>query len=128
MPQTQSTTFIQDGLDRVESTLRSLERDWKRLQEKADSRRRDLEKRAEKEVRRIQTELRKSPVAQRAASLGGETRRAVEERLEGLLGSLRIASQADVAKLERKVNALSRKVKTLEKHETGRKTGSSRAA
>jgi hypothetical protein len=115
----QKSSAIQGGLDRVETTLRSLEKDWKRIQKKADQRRRNLEKRAEKQVKRLQRELRGSKVVQRAGSLGSDARKRVEEGVDALLGGLRIASHADVARLERKVSALNRKVRALETRKSG---------
>ncbi len=38
-----------------------------------------------------------------------------EEQLEGLLGVLHLASASEVTKLERKVNALNRRIRELER-------------
>lgn len=107
-------SLIQDGLDRFESVVKSVERDFKRLQKQADKRRKELEKRAERQVKKLQTELRKNPVVQRAESLRVDAVRAVEEGVETLLGTLRIASHAEITRLERKVGQLGRKVRQLE--------------
>jgi hypothetical protein len=107
--------IIQEGLDRVESVVRTFERDWKRLQKQADRRRRDIEKRAERQVKRLQEELRKNPVLQRAQNLRSDAVRVVGEQVDALLGTLRIASHGDVERLERKVGQLHRKVRELEK-------------
>ena len=42
-------------------------------------------------------------------------RRGVEAGTEKVLGRLPVASQADIKKLERKINTLNRKLKALEK-------------
>ncbi len=107
--------IIQDGIDRFETTFRSLEKDWKRLQKRADQRRKQLEKRAEKQVKRLQTQLRKNPVVKRAETLRDDTQKALETSVDTLLDTLRIANTSHVAKLERKVNALNRKVRELER-------------
>jgi polyhydroxyalkanoate synthesis regulator phasin len=51
----------------------------------------------------------------RVETLRDDTFKAVEGQVDALLGSLRIASQGEVTKLERKVGALNRKVRQLEK-------------
>ena len=109
--------IIQDGLDRVESVVRTFERDWKRLQKQADRRRREIEKRAERQVKRFQAEILKNPVVQRAQTLRSDAVRVVGEQVDALLGTLRIASHGDVERLERKVGQLNRKLRELEKKE-----------
>jgi hypothetical protein len=106
--------LIQDGIDRFESAVKSVERDFRRLQKQADKRRKELEKRAERQVKKLQADLRKSPVIQRAESLRTEAVRVVEEGVETLLGTLRIASHGEVQRLERKVSQLGRKIRQLE--------------
>jgi len=107
--------IIQDGLDRFETVVKSVERDFRRLQKQADRRRKELEKRAGRQVKRLQTELRNNPLLRRADTLRADAGRVVEERVESLLGTLRIASHAEVERLERKVGQLSRKVRQLER-------------
>jgi chromosome segregation ATPase len=107
-------SLIQDGLDRFENVVKSVERDFKRLQKQADKRRKALEKRAERRVKKLQTELRKSTLVKRAGSLRDEAVRAVGDGVESLLGTLRIASHAEVERLERKVGQLGRKIRQLE--------------
>ena len=114
--------IIQDGMDRFETAVKSVEKDFRRLQKRADKRRKELERRADRQLKRIRTELRKNPVMKRAGSaveaaesFRDDTVKAVGEQVDTLLGSLRIASQGEVSKLERKVGALNRKVRQLER-------------
>ena len=122
---TRSPGLLHEGLDHLESTVRELEKDWKRVQEKADRRLRQLERRAEHEFRRLEHGLRGHPLVQRAEEFASQGRRRLAEELERLLSGVGMASQADLARLERKLNALQRKLRTLEKE---RGTRSSRAA
>ena len=107
--------IIEEGMDRIEDAFRSIERDFRRLQKRADRRRKQLEKQAEKRVKQLQTDIRKNPVVKRAEDLRGDALKALEEQVDSLLSNLRIASQADVTKLERKVAQLNKKVRELEK-------------
>jgi polyhydroxyalkanoate synthesis regulator phasin len=137
--------LFEEGRERFEGALKGMERDWKRLQKRADQGRRQFEQRAQRQVKRIQTELRKSPLVKRAEEqrkalerrarkLGNEllnssaVKRAeelrkdaearIENQIESLFGLLRIASSAEVSRLERKVDQLNKKLRELEKHRT----------
>jgi chromosome segregation ATPase len=107
--------IIEEGMDRIEDAFRSIERDFRRLQKRADRRRKQLEKQAEKRVKQFQTDIRKNRVVKRAEDLRSDALKAIEEQVDSLLSNLRIASQADVSKLERKVAQLNKKVRELEK-------------
>jgi hypothetical protein len=107
--------FIEEGMDRIESAYKSIEKDLKRLQKRADRRRKQFERQAEKRVKRLQTDIRKNPVVKRAEDLRGDAVKAIEDQVDGLLANLRIATQGEVQKLERKVAQLNRKVRELEK-------------
>ena len=106
--------FIEEGMDRIENAYRSIERDFRRIQKRADRRRKQLEKQAEKRVKQLQSDIRKNPVVKRAESLRSDAQKAIEEQVDGLLANLRIASQADVNRLGRKVAQLNRKVRELD--------------
>lgn len=135
--------LLEEGRERFEGALKDMERDWKRLQKRADQGRRQFEQRAQRQVKRIQTELRKSPIVKRAEEqrkalerrarkLGSDLRNSsavkraeglrkdaetrIEGQIESLFGLLRIASATEVSRLERKVDQLNRKLRELEKH------------
>jgi len=134
--------LFEEGRERFEGALKDINRDWKRLQKRADLRRKQIEQRAQRQVKRLQSELKKSPLVKRAeeqrrllerrarrlgnelrnssavkraASLrkGAETR--IESQLESLFGVLRIATLSEISRLERKVDQLNRKLRELEK-------------
>jgi polyhydroxyalkanoate synthesis regulator phasin len=123
-------SIIQDVSDRVETALKNAEKDFRRLQKRAEKQRKDFEKRAERRIKKIRAELRKNDVVKWADDLGSEAIeraeglrddavKAWEDRVDAVLGSLRIASHGEVIRLERKVGQLNRKVRQLEKLHNG---------
>jgi polyhydroxyalkanoate synthesis regulator phasin len=134
--------ILEEGRERFEGALKDMERDWKRLQKRADQGRKQFEQQAQRQVKKIQTGLRKNPLVKRAEEqrkqlerrarkLGNELRNSTavkraeslrkdaetrfEEQLQSLFGLLRIASASEVTRLERKVDQLGRKLRELEK-------------
>lgn len=107
-------SILQDGIDRFENTFRNLEKDWKRLQKRAEKQRKDLEKRAEKQVKKLRTQLDKNPVVKRAQNLRTDAVKTIEDGVDQILGTMRVAPHSEIKRLERKVNSLSRKVRQLE--------------
>ena len=105
--------FIQDGIDRFQSAFDSLDREYRRLQKQADKRRRDFEKRAEKQVKRLRTEFTRNPVVQNVRDLRNDAQKRWESRIEGMLSSMHIATSSEIKRLDRKVNQLNRKVREL---------------
>jgi hypothetical protein len=105
--------LLQEGIDRVETVFESLEKEYKRLQKRAEKRRKDFEKRAEREIKRVQTEIRKNPVVKRVEAIRSDARKTVEGQVEQLLGGLRIATRADVQKLDRKITLLNKKLREI---------------
>jgi len=110
--------LLEEGRERFEGALKDMERDWKRLQKRADQGRKQFEQRAQRQVKRIQSELRKSPLVKRAEELRKDAETRIESQIESLFGLLRIASSSEVSRLERKVDQLNRKLRELEKHRT----------
>ncbi len=107
--------ILEEGIDRFQTAFQSVEKEYRRLQKQADRRRRTFEKRAEKEVKRLRTELRKSPVLKRVETLRSDATSFVSDQMDGVLSTLRIASRSEISKLDRKVSQLNRKVRELEK-------------
>ena len=112
--------ILEEGRERFEGALKDMERDWKRLQKRADQGRKQFEQQAQRQVKKIQTGLRKNPLVKRAEEqrkllerrarkLGNELRNSTavkraeslrkdaetrfEEQLQSLLGLLRIAQR-----------------------------------
>ena len=134
--------LFEEGRERFEGALKDMGRDWKRLQKRADQGRKQIEQRAQRQVKRLQSELKKSPLMKRAEEqrrllerrarkLGTELRNSsavkraeslrkdaetrIEGQLETFFGLLRIASTNEINRLERKVDQLNRKLRELEK-------------
>jgi len=128
------TNVIEEARSRFEDALGNVQRDWKRLQKDADQRRKQIENRVEREVKRLRSEFEKSPLAKRAQELrekaearaerlrselkaspagkrAEELREQAKEGFAEMLGRAGIASVADIEKLERRVNALASELK-----------------
>jgi len=135
-------SILEEGRERFEGALKDMERDWKKLQKRADQGRRQFEQQAQRQVKKLQTGFRKNPLVKRAEEqrkvlerrarrLGNELMKSapvkraealrkdaetrLEEQVESLLGLLRLASASEVTRLERKVDQLGRKLRELEK-------------
>jgi hypothetical protein len=128
-------TFIQEGVGRVQSALKSLDREYRRIQKQADARLRKVERRAERQIKRLQAGIARSPLAKRAE----DVRRRVEEarndaqavfegRLESMLGSLKIATRTEIEKLERKVALINTKLHELERSKPRRASARRKAS
>lgn len=134
--------ILDEGIERFEGALKDMERDWKRLTKRADQGRKQFERRAQREVKKLQTELRKNPIVKRAEAqrkqierrarkLERDVRKSApvkraeafrkdagamfEEQVENLFSLLRLASTNEVSRLERKVNQLNRRLRELER-------------
>jgi polyhydroxyalkanoate synthesis regulator phasin len=136
MAKTQArTTVIEEARARFEDALGNVERDWKQLRKDADKRRKEIETRVEREVKKLRTQLEKSPLAKRAKELrekaearaermrdelrespaakrAEELREQAQARFGEILGRAGIATASDVEKLEKRVAALARELKT----------------
>ena len=126
-------SFIREGVGRVQSALKSLDKEYRRVQKQADVRLRRVEKRAERQIKRLRSGLLRSPLAKRAE----DVRRRVEEarseaqsvfegRLEAMLGTLKIATRTEIEKLDRKVALLNRKLHELEGAKPARRKASAK--
>jgi uncharacterized protein YPO0396 len=111
----EQASLVEEGIDWIQNAVDSVEEEFQKLQKNVLRRRKSLEKQAQKRVKRVQTELRKSPVVKRAQTLRKDFNQQFEDRIDGLFGVFPYAKREDVAKLERKVSQLTRKLNQLEK-------------
>jgi chromosome segregation ATPase len=135
MAKTQArTTVIEDARARFEDAFGNVERDWKQLRKDADKRRKEIETRVEREVKKLRTQLEKSTLAKRAQAMrekaekraermreelrespagkrAEELREQAQARFGEMLGLAGIATASDVEKLEKRVAALARELK-----------------
>ena len=117
---------VQDGVDQVREAVRRVDQGFRRIQKRVETRRRRLakevtsrrrliEKRAQKELARIQKQIQKQPLVKRAEAF----RAGASERIEGVVSTfldvLPIATKSEIERIDRKVSALGRKLKEIEK-------------
>lgn len=136
MAKTQArNNVIEEARARFENAFEGAQRDWKQLRKDADKRRKEIETRVEREVKKFRAQIEKSPLAKRAQELrekaeeraerlrnelrespaakrAEELREQAQARFGEMLGYAGIATAADVEKLERRVAALARELKT----------------
>ncbi|HKK51651.1 MAG TPA: phasin family protein, partial [Myxococcota bacterium] len=88
------------------------------LQARSSRFRKESQKRIEKSVKQLQSELRKLPGVKRAEELSQDLGKRVEKRVDAgvdsVYSSLKIARLDEVKKLERKIAQLNKKLKELE--------------
>jgi chromosome segregation ATPase len=131
---------LEDARARIEDAFEGAQRDWKQLRKDADKRRKEIETRVERELKKFRTQLEKSPLAKRAQELrekaeeraeqlradlrdsdaakrAEELRDQVHARFGEMLGFAGIATASDLGKLERRVAALARELKTKKQPE-----------
>jgi hypothetical protein len=123
---TEQNGFVNESVDRVTSVFRSIDGELRRVQKQLKTRRksfekqlasgrRDIEKQTRKQVKRLQTELKKNPLVKRAQTLRGEATAQIDGAVDRVLGALQIATKNDLDRIDRKLNVLTRKLKDLDR-------------
>lgn len=118
--------FVNESVDRVTSVFRSIDGELRRVQRQLKTRRksfekqlasgrRDIEKQTRRQVKRLQTELKKNPLVKRAQTLRGEATSQIDSAVDRVLGALQIATKNDLDRIDRKLNVLTRKLKDLDR-------------
>ena len=115
----EAVQFVDDEFQRVQKELSARR---KSLEQEFATRRKTVEKRTRKELKRIQSELKKNPIVKRADSVRKDVSKQVETRVDSLLGLMQVASRADVQRINKKLNTLNRRLKAIEE---SRKTNGS---
>jgi hypothetical protein len=127
---------MQEGVDQIRQVVRRADREIKKLQKQVESRRRTIakqvttrrrtiEKRAQRELDRLQKQLQRQPLVKRAEAIRADAQERIEGAVSTFLGSLPIATRSEIERIDRKVTALGRKLKEIEKAQNG---GSAEAA
>ena len=129
----QRANFIDESLERVESAYQNVEDEIQKFQKKIQNRSDEFSKRTEKQLKRFGKELRKNEVVKRAGSLrddvsrelekvsdefdkqGKRLEKSFESGLQSILGFLQIASRDEMAKLDKKLNKIGRRLTALDK-------------
>jgi hypothetical protein len=121
---------VQDSVDQVREAVRRVDQGFRRIQKQVETRRRRLakevtsrrhllEKRAQRELGRIQKQLQKQPIVKRAEAFRADASERIERGVSTFLDVLPIATKSDVERIDRKVSALGRKLKEMEKVQGG---------
>ncbi len=118
----EAVQFFDDEFQRVQKELSTRR---KSLEKEFATRRRTVEKRTRKELKRIQSELKKNPFVKRADTVRKDVTKQVETRVDSILGLMQVASRSDVQRINKKLTTLNRRLKAIEEL---RKTNGSSAS
>ena len=107
--------WANEQIERIGSELEKWNDD---IQARSSRFRKQSQKRIEKRVKKLQTELRKIPAVKRAQEiredLGKRMEKRVDASVDSFYTSLKIARLDEVKKLERKIAQLNKKLRDLE--------------
>ncbi len=109
------SNIIEESFERVQDRFRTAGDELQKLQNRATKNRREFAKRTQKRTEKVQKRLLKVPAIKAADDFRAEVFKQIESNMDEFMSRLPVASSSDVKKLERKVNALTKKVRTLEK-------------
>jgi len=124
----EAQSLVDQGVDRVQDALKSADKGFQKIQRRVKTRRRSIERRieaqrknfeknAQKQMKNAQKQIdaiRKNDLVKRVEALGNDVQEQLESGLETVLGVLQIASKADIERVDRKLNRISKKLKELE--------------
>ena len=112
----------------IRSQGRSLEKRLEKGRRQIEKSRRELETRGRKQVKSLLEDLRKQPVVKRAQALRKDAGKQIESGVENVLSLFQIASKRDVARIDRKLRTLDKKLAGLEQAKPRRTASEERAA
>jgi hypothetical protein len=121
---------VQEGVDQIRQAVRRADRELKRFQKQVETRRRRLakevttrrrtiEKRAQKELDRLQKQLQSQPLVKRAEAIRAGAQERIERGVSTILESFPLATRSEIERIDKKVSALGRKLKEIEKAQNG---------
>jgi hypothetical protein len=119
----QQTSRVQEGVDQIRTRIRRIQRQVvtqrKAIEKQLATRRKAIEKRAQKEIARVQKEIARQPLVKQAQRRAGSFRADAQSRLEagvaGVLGALPLATKGEIDRIDRKLRAIDRKLREMEK-------------
>jgi hypothetical protein len=134
-PVATQTNIIEDGFERIQGAVENVNEEFQSIQKRitkqrntfekdarkrvkkfqADARKNDLVKRAEKFQKTVEKDVRKSDAFKNAQKFQKTANTRIEKAIDGVLSVFQIASSSDIAKLDRKLGQINRKLKVLEK-------------
>ena len=123
---TATASLLDEGLDRVQTAWKSMEKEVQKVQKQFEDRGADLNKRAEKQIKQLQKDFEAYPGIKRARSLGDDIKKEIDGRMNwvseqvetsvtNLLAGMQIASRSEINKLDRKLNRINRRLKAIDK-------------
>jgi hypothetical protein len=111
-----TANIVEQGIDRFQSAVDDVQNELQRLQKELRARRRKIEKEAEKRVKQLREDIRDNELVKRADAIRKDLRRQVEQGVDGVLSAFQIASKSDVRKIDKKLSAISKRIRELEGH------------
>ncbi len=137
---TETASLIEENVEKIQKTFKNLEgdikKDWKKLHHNVLQQSKKLGKNVEKKTVAEWKKIKATPIGKRADHLGKqvvklskdttakaeelrrETNKKLENSVGNVLGAFQIASKAEVDKLDKKLNAITRKLKEIEDTKT----------
>ena len=107
----------ESGFERFNDALRGLDDQLQDLRDRFDTRRRKVEKELGKRRDRVRNELRGTSVFQRAEKVRKDIEDRVERGREQIYDVIGLASKAEIQRLNRKLNTVTKKVNELAKED-----------
>ncbi len=127
-----ATTFVDESRERIYSARERLDSEFKKAQKDLNGRRKRLEKQLsknrksfekefaksrksfEKQTRQLRKDSQKNGIVKQLNRWRNDAEDQLEDVLESLLGTLQIATQSDVKKLDRRLSKISKQLKDLD--------------
>lgn len=132
----ETASVIEENVEKIQKTFKNLEgdlkKDWKKLHHNVLQQGKKLGKNVEKKTTAEWKKIKATPIGKRADHLGKqvaklskettakaeelrrETNKKLETSVETVLGAFQIASKSEIDKLDKKLSAITRKLKEIE--------------
>ena len=133
-----ATTFVDESRERIHSARERIDSEFKKAQKDLDARRKRLEKQLtknrksfekefaknrksfEKQAKKLRSEIEKNGLVKQLTRWRNDAEGQFEDAFGSLLGTLQIATQSDVKKIDRRLSKISKQLKELETKKTSR--------
>ena len=117
----QTESLVDQGVDRVQDALKNADKEFQRIQRRVKTQRRTLERRLDSQRKSIEKQaqkqikaIRKNDLVKRVETFGSDVQNQLESSLESVLSVFQIASKADIERVDRKLNRISKKLRDFE--------------
>ena len=111
----QRTRIFDESIERLQAGVRNAGDEIQKLQDRAAKNRKKIGKRAQAQAQELQKQLLEFPPIKAAEEFRSEIYKQVESNLKEIMNRIPVATQADLKKLDKKVNTMARKIRALEK-------------